>query len=338
MTEQNLRDYTTLRTPGKPAAWYELDTPEYSRELEKLIKQYRHRYILAGGSNTLFLGDFPGLVIHVSLKGVERLEENDDSVTVRVAAGEVWDDFVALSIKKGWYGLENLSLIPGTVGAAPVQNIGAYGKEAKDFIVRVDGFELETGVRQSFRNEDCEFGYRSSVFKAKLRESFVITHVVFKLSKTPAISTSYATLTAELDKRGLTQPTPAEVREAVIAVRSARLPDWHDTPNAGSFFMNPMVPREVAEELQKQYSDLPTYPADSPDQVKLPAAWLIDQAGLKNHWDGNVGTYEHQPLVIVTNGEATGAEIMAFARDIIKQVQARFGVTLTPEVTRVGHE
>ena len=338
METRNLADYTTLRTPGTAAAWYELDTTEYSRELEQLVKKYDQRCILAGGSNTLFIGDFPGLVIHVSLRGLEILEETSDHVFIRVGAGEVWDALVAHSLQKGWYGLENLSLIPGTVGAAPVQNIGAYGKEAKDFIVRVDGVEIETGVRRSFTNASCEFGYRMSTFKKNLRNSFVITHVVFRLSKQPVTEISYATLASELEQRGLATPSPQDVRDAVIRVRSARLPDWRKIPNAGSFFMNPIVPKAEADTLRAKHPDLPVYPTDSVEYLKLSAAWLIDQAGLKGHWSGNVGTYQTQPLVLVTNGEASGAEIMAFAHDIMSTVQERFGVTLTPEVTRVGHE
>ena len=285
---------------------------------------------IGGGSNLLFTGDFDGMILHSAIKGFEVVSENEDEVLVRAGAGEVWDDFVAYTVEKGWYGAENLSLIPGEVGASAVQNIGAYGVEAKDLIVKVDTLEVETGKERVFGNDDCGYAYRESVFKHALKGKYIVTHVTYRLSKHPSYRLDYGNVRAELEKRGC-ELTLENVRRTIIDIRESKLPDPKVQGNAGSFFMNPIVPRPLFEELLGKYPSMPFYEVDA-ERVKIPAAWMIDQCGWKGKQLGHAGVHSKQALVLVNCGGATGREIIALSEEIQRSVFDKFGVRISPEV------
>ena len=285
---------------------------------------------IGGGSNLLFTGDFDGMILHSAIKGFEVVSENEDEVLVRAGAGEVWDDFVAYTVEKGWYGAENLSLIPGEVGASAVQNIGAYGVEAKDLIVKVDTLEVETGKERVFGNEECGYAYRESVFKHALKGKYIVTHVTYRLSKHPSYRLDYGNVRAELEKRGC-ELTLENVRRTIIDIRESKLPDPKVQGNAGSFFMNPIVPRPLFEELQGKYPSMPFYEVNA-ERVKIPAAWMIDQCGWKGKQLGHAGVHSKQALVLVNCGGATGQEIIALSEEIQRSVFDKFGVRISPEV------
>ena len=258
------------------------------------------------------------------------LSENADEVIVRAGAGEVWDDFVAYTVDKGWYGAENLSLIPGEVGASAVQNIGAYGMEAKDLIVQVETVEVASGEERIFENSECGYAYRESVFKHSLKGQYIVTKVSYRLSKTPSYHLDYGNVRAELEKRGC-ELTLNNVRQTIIDIREAKLPDPKVQGNAGSFFMNPIVPRVQFESLLAVYPQMPHYEVDA-ERVKIPAAWMIDQCGWKGKRMGNAGVHDKQALVLVNAGGATGKEIIALSQEIQKSVFDKFGVSISPEV------
>ena len=285
---------------------------------------------IGGGSNLLFTGDFDGMILHSAIKGFEVVSENEDEVLVRAGAGEVWDDFVAYTVEKGWYGAENLSLIPGEVGASAVQNIGAYGVEAKDLIVKVDTLEVETGKERVFGNEECGYAYRESVFKHAPKGKYIVTYVTYRLSKHPSYRLDYGNVRAELEKRGC-ELTLENVRQTIIDIRESKLPDPKVQGNAGSFFMNPIVPRPLFEELQGKYPSMPFYEVDA-ERVKIPAAWMIDQCGWKGKQLGRAGVHNKQALVLVNCGGATGQEIIALSEEIQRSVFDKFGVRISPEV------
>ena len=285
---------------------------------------------IGGGSNLLFTGDFDGMILHSAIKGFEVVSENEEEVLVRAGAGEVWDDFVAYTVEKGWYGAENLSLIPGEVGASAVQNIGAYGVEAKDLIVKVDTLEVETGKERVFGNEECGYAYRESVFKHALKGKYIVTYVTYRLSKHPSYRLDYGNVRAELEKRGC-ELTLENVRQTIIDIRESKLPDPKVQGNAGSFFMNPIVPRPLFEELQGKYPSMPFYEVDA-ERVKIPAAWMIDQCGWKGKQLGHAGVHNKQALVLVNCGGATGQEIIALSEEIQRSVLDKFGVRISPEV------
>ena len=286
--------------------------------------------VLSGGNNILFTRDYDGLLLTPVSQRIALLGEEEGTVHVRADAGVEWDDLVEWAVQRGLWGLENLSLIPGKAGAAPVQNIGAYGCEAKDAIERVHMFCVENCKCMTLDAAHCCFGYRESIFKHDLRGRVVITAVDIRLSRTPQPRLGYGDVEREVEARGGT--TLRNIREAVCAIRRAKLPDPAVTGNAGSFFKNPVVGREEAERLSALYPDMPHYPAADPSQVKLAAGWLIDRAGLKGHSEGRVGIHPRQALVIINLGGATGTEIVAFARKVQEQVKKRFGVEIEPEV------
>ncbi|MCD7925770.1 MAG: UDP-N-acetylmuramate dehydrogenase [Bacteroides sp.] len=285
---------------------------------------------IGGGSNLLFTADYAGTVLHSAIRGYEVVDEDDREVKVRVGAGEVWDDFVPYAVGNGWYGAENLSLIPGEVGASAVQNIGAYGAEAKDLIVKVETLAVETGAERVFSNEECRYAYRESIFKKELRGKYIVTYVTYCLSKQPVFNLEYGNVQGELAKRGC-EVTLENVRNTIIAVREVKLPDPKVQGNAGSFFMNPMVPRARFEALQQQYPDMPHYDVDG-DRVKIPAAWMIDRCGWKGKQVGRAGVHTKQALVLVNCGGATGDEVISLARQIQESVQQKFGISISPEV------
>ncbi|MCW3479319.1 UDP-N-acetylmuramate dehydrogenase [Neisseriaceae bacterium JH1-16] len=286
---------------------------------------------LGGGSNLLFTRDYPGLVVKVALRGVQVLADDGDTVLVEAAAGETWHDFVCHTLAEGWAGLENLSLIPGTVGAAPIQNIGAYGVEVKDRLDSVVCADLsDGGAEVILANADCRFGYRDSVFKHEAAGRLLVTAVRFRLSRHAALKTGYGDIQRELDAQGIATPTAQDVARAVIAIRQSKLPDPAVLGNAGSFFKNPVIDAEAAAALLARFPTLPHYPA-ADGRVKLAAGWLIDQAGLKGYRQGAAGVHEKQALVLVNHGGASGSEIRALAQHVQDTVRARYGVELEPE-------
>ncbi|PXX49158.1 UDP-N-acetylmuramate dehydrogenase [Aquitalea magnusonii] len=286
---------------------------------------------LGGGSNLLLTRDYPGLVVRMALRGIRLLEESADSVLVEAAAGENWHDFVRYSLQQGWYGLENLSLIPGTVGACPVQNIGAYGVEVKDRITQVVCADLHAqGARVVLDNADCRFAYRDSIFKHEAAGRLLVTAVRFQLSRQPQLKTGYGDIRQELEKRGISHPTPLDVSDVVMAIRASKLPDPAVLGNAGSFFKNPVVEQGQADALLQRFPALPHYPA-GPGRVKLAAGWLIEQAGLKGYRQGDAGVHARQALVLVNHGQASGSQMWALARHVQDAVRQRYGVELEAE-------
>ena len=287
--------------------------------------------VMGGGNNIVFTKDIEKSIIFPRNCNIEIIAENTESVTIRVGAGLEWDELVEWAVERNLWGLENLSLIPGKVGAAPVQNIGAYGAEAKDCITNVEMYSPETDNFITLAAEHCGFGYRESVFKHSLKGRVIITAVEFRLSKVENPKLNYGDICAEVEKRG--GATLRNIREAICTIRRSKLPDPAETGNAGSFFKNPIVERSVAEALLAQYPNMPLYPAADPECVKLAAGWLIDHCGLKGYSEGNVGVHSRQALVLInTTGEATGAEVIAFARKVQSTVLEKFAIQIDTEV------
>jgi UDP-N-acetylmuramate dehydrogenase len=301
-----------------------------------LLDRYNHRespfLVIGEGSNLLFTEDFQGLVLNPCMTGVELLEDDGSRLVVKVGAAENWDSWVQHATEKGWYGLENLSLIPGSVGSAPVQNIGAYGTELKDHFAWLDAWDLEQKKLVRMNGKDCRFGYRDSIFKSGQKGRYIITHVAFSLSRTPHLNLGYGNLETAFARAG--GSTPLDLRNVVIKVRNQKLPDPSKTGNAGSFFKNPLVDRTIFKCIRVEHQDVPHYP-DTDNQVKIPAAWLIEKSGWKGKRTGNVGTWPTQPLVIVNYGGATGSEILEFSEQIREDVDRKFGVYLEREVNVV---
>ncbi|MDI9355501.1 MAG: UDP-N-acetylmuramate dehydrogenase [Chitinophagaceae bacterium] len=288
-------------------------------------------FIIGGGSNILFLHDYEGIILKISLMGITLITEDSDTVVIKVGAGVIWDNFVSFCVKKNYGGIENLSLIPGTVGASPIQNIGAYGVEIKECIERVYALDVILQKECSFSAEECQFDYRNSIFKNSLKGKKIITKVLFRLSKKPKINISYPDVQKKLKERGILYPTLLDIRKAIIHIRTEKLPDPHVLGNAGSFFKNPIISFSDFQRIQKQYPDIIGY-KQSHSFVKIPAAFLIEKSGWKGKRIGMVGTYPKQPLVIVNYDNATGKEIWDFARMIQKSVFDLFGIQLEPEV------
>jgi len=298
--------------------------------------EYQHslRLIIGGGSNILFTADFEGLVIRNCLKGISVVAETEEKIVVQAAAGENWHEFVQWCIAKGFGGLENLSLIPGCVGASPMQNIGAYGVEIKDVFKSLTALDLSTGQERVFTKEDCKFAYRESVFKTIYKNKYLITSVSFELTKKPVINSSYGAIAEELKKMGALNPGIAEVSKAVISIRQSKLPDPLVTGNAGSFFKNPEVPASHYTVLKSRFPELVAYPLES-GKYKLAAGWLIEQAGLKGYEKNGAAVHTRQALVLVNTGTATGEAVLALSTEIIEKVKIKYGVTLEREVNIV---
>lgn len=285
---------------------------------------------IGGGSNLLFTKDYPGVILHSAIKGISVVSETDEFVEVRVGAGEVWDDFVAYTVGKQWYGAENLSLIPGEVGASAVQNIGAYGVEAKDLIVAVDTISVDTAECRTFMNAECGYAYRISIFKGELKGKYIVTHVTYRLRKQPVYHLDYGNIRAELEKEGC-EVNLDNLRRIIIRIREAKLPDPAVIGNAGSFFMNPIVPESKFMALQEVYPQMPHYAAGE-GRVKIPAGWMIDQCGWKGRALGKAGVHDKQALVLVNRGGATAQEIVHLAEEIVRSVDEKFGIQIHPEV------
>lgn len=304
-------------------------------DLQELIQhpiyQKAEKLIIGGGSNVLFRSDFDGIVIRNQLKGKEVIVETEEEVLVKAAGGEVWHELVMWCIQKGYGGLENLSLIPGCVGASPMQNIGAYGTELKDVFESLEAMNLNDGTVRRFDKQECKFGYRESVFKHELKNQYMIISVTYKLNKKAVINTSYGAINDELRLMGIEHPGMKEVSDAIIRIRKSKLPDPCVTGNAGSFFKNPEVKGSAYEQLKKANPDLVAYELPN-GNYKLAAGWLIEKSGLKGYKMGNAAVHDKQALVLINTGDATGEEIYSLSEYVLKTVFAKFGVKLEREV------
>jgi UDP-N-acetylmuramate dehydrogenase len=306
---------------------------ESEEDLQKLLKdEYffsQTFWHIGQGSNLLFLSDFNGIIIHSGIKGIEKLKEDENQILLKAGASEDWDSFVAYCVDKGWGGIENLSGIPGEVGASAFQNIGAYGVEASDCIEEVHTYFLETGEKKIFSKEECDYAYRHSFFKEpETRGLYYITHVVYRLSKKPEYKLDYGNIKSYLEGKEINLPT---VREAILSIRNAKLPDPKVLGNAGSFFINPYICTAHYEGLKKKYPSMPHYPVND-EVVKVPAAWLIDQCGWKGKSLGGAAIHDRQPLVIVNQDNATGNDIALLAEEVCRTVKEKFKIELQPEV------
>ncbi len=300
-----------------------VDSPLYKKET---------KLILGGGSNILFTKDFQGLIVHIELKGIETVTETDERIVIKVGAGESWHDFVMHCVNRDWGGIENLSLIPGTVGAAPIQNIGAYGVEIAKVIESVEGVDASTGLVRLFTKDECRFEYRESAFKVELKEKIFISSVTLTLTKKNHLfDIHYGAIKDTLKLHRVDEITVKQISDAVIQIRQSKLPDYRKVGNAGSFFKNPTMAKERLQELQKSYPSIPSYPFDS-QTVKVPAGWLIQECGWKGKRMNNVGVHPLQALVLVNYGGGTGEEILQLAEQIQTSVKEKFQVNLTPEV------
>lgn len=305
----------------------EYETVEEAQQIAGMLRESAIPYIIiGGGSNLLLTKDFDGIVVHSALKGYAI--EGDRMVC---GSGMVWDDIVAISLNAGLYGAENLSLIPGDVGASAVQNIGAYGVEAQDLIRQVEAVEISTGRLQVIDAADCQYGYRQSRFKQAWKNCYLITKVTYQFSKTFVPKLDYGNIRSELARKGIADPTALQLRETIIDIRRAKLPDPAVEGNAGSFFMNPIVGRGKYEQLASQYEGMPHYEVDA-DRVKIPAGWMIDQCGWKGKSLGRAGVHDKQALVLVNRGGATGSEIVTLCETIRRDVNDKFGIDIHPEV------
>lgn len=328
--DYSLLPHNTFGMDVKASVFIEYASVKELKEVLSLYVKDNQWLHIGKGSNLLFTGDFSGIILHSAIKGYEVIHEDTKEVVVRVGAGEVWDDFVAMTVENEWYGAENLSLIPGEVGASAVQNIGAYGVEAKDLIVGVEAIEVSTGKESIFKNEECGYAYRESVFKSSLKYQYLVTHVSYRLKKTPCYHLDYGNIRLELEKQKA-RLTLANVRQAIISIREAKLPDPKLQGNAGSFFMNPVISRKHFEALLVDYPLMPHYEVDA-ESIKIPAAWMIDQCGWKGKRLGRAGVHDKQALVLVNLGGAVGAEVIALSEAIQKSVYEKFGINILPEV------
>ncbi|CAK7033848.1 UDP-N-acetylmuramate dehydrogenase [Parabacteroides sp. APC149_11_2_Y6] len=329
----SLEGHNTFHLPVKTRWFMEYASEEeLSRILHDEYFQECRSLHIGEGSNLLFINDFNGIILHSRIKGISVEEETEHSVLLRVGAGENWDDVVAYAVEHGWGGIENLSLIPGEAGAAAIQNIGAYGVEIKDVIETVETYNQLSFEKRIFSNRECEYGYRRSYFKDEKNDPYIVTYITIRLNKQPQFSVQYGNLEDELSK--YPEITLQAVRDAVIAIRRRKLPDPAELGNAGSFFMNPVIPVAQFEKLKVQYPDIPSYPAGD-GKIKVPAGWMIEQCGFKGKSHGAVGVYEKQALVLVNLGDARGYEIALVAESIRTAVQDKFGIEIMPEVKYV---
>jgi UDP-N-acetylmuramate dehydrogenase len=333
ISSASLKPYNTF---GIEAMAKELVIITSLEELRELLPRLRtEKFIfLGGGSNVLFINDFDGLAVINQIMGLSSRPVNENEFHVSAKSGESWHEFVLWTLKNGYYGLENLSLIPGTVGASPMQNIGAYGVEFRDVCIQVDALELSTGELKSFNYSECEFGYRESVFKRALKDKFFIYEVHLKLSKNSPLKVSYGNIQDVLKIKGINHPNHRDISNAVIEIRSSKLPNPKDLGNAGSFFKNPVVEKSQANNLLKEFPNAPNYPDGN--MVKIPAGWLIEQCGFKGYREGNVGSHKDQALVIVNYGGATGKEVYDYSEKVIAEVKKRFNFVLEREVNMIS--
>lgn len=327
----SLKSFNTFGIEAKAKSFVAVHSLD---ELKTVLAEHaaEPKFILGGGSNMLLTQDIEALVIHIDLKGKRILNEDDDFVWVESMAGENWHEFVLWTIDQNFGGLENMSLIPGNVGTTPVQNIGAYGTEIKDTFVSCDAMKIDNQTMRTFSKEDCRFGYRESIFKQEAKNQYIITSVVFKLTKrNHNINTSYGDITKELALQNVTVPTLKDVSNAVIAIRQSKLPDPKVLGNSGSFFKNPVISRSHFEKVQAQFPEIKFFEV-SPTEVKVPAGWLIEQAGYKGFRKGDAGVHKNQALVLVNYGSATGQEILALSREVQQAVFDKYSIAIEAEV------
>jgi UDP-N-acetylmuramate dehydrogenase len=327
----NLKEHNTFGIDVKCRRFIEFESVEELLQIvNSLTDADKPLMVLGGGSNMLFTADYEGTVLHSAIKGHVAVQ-TDEGIMLRCGSGEVWDDIVSLCVSNRMYGAENLSLIPGDVGASAVQNIGAYGAEAKDIILKVEAVDLQTGKMCEFTNEECEYAYRKSKFKGEWRNRFVITYVTYKLSEVFCPCLDYGNIRAELEKRNIKVPTAEQLRNVIIDIRNEKLPDPKVEGNAGSFFMNPVVPKAKYEELVARFGNVPHYSVDDNNE-KIPAGWMIDQCGWKGKSLGKAGVHSRQALVLVNRGGAEGKDIVALCDAIKRDVKDKFGIDIVPEV------
>jgi UDP-N-acetylmuramate dehydrogenase len=326
----SLRPYNTFGIEANARRFANVENLD---QLRSIVETNKDLFVLSGGSNILLTRDIEKPVVHIQLKGIEVIPGNDsDHTLVRAQAGENWHEFVTWCIANDLGGLENLSLIPGQVGTSPMQNIGAYGVEIKDVFHELEALEIESGRIVKFSAKDCRFGYRESVFKNELKGKFIILNVTFSLTKrNHKLVTDYGAISSELAERGIENPTIKDISRVVIAIRQSKLPDPKELGNSGSFFKNPVIPKEQLESLKETYPDMPFYNIDSRD-VKVPAGWLVEQSGFKGKRFGDAGVHAKQALVLVNHGDATGEEILNLSKRIQAEVLRRFGIELATEV------
>lgn len=327
----SLKNYNTFGIEAKAKQFIAVHSLE---ELKTVLIENptEKKFILGGGSNMLLTQDIDALVIHIDLKGKKIIKENDDFVWVESQAGENWHEFVLWTIEQDFGGLENMSLIPGNVGTTPVQNIGAYGAEIKDRFVSCQAMAIANQEMRTFQNEECHFGYRESIFKNEVKDQYIITSVIFKLTKrNHTINTSYGDILGELKKNNIQNPSLKDVSNAVIAIRQSKLPDPKELGNSGSFFKNPIVPKSDFEKIHQQFPEMKYYEV-SDTEIKVPAGWLIEQAGFKGKRFGDAGVHKNQALVLVNYGNATGQEILAVSKNIQDTVFKTFGIRIEAEV------
>ena len=331
----SLRKLNTFQIDVQAACFCEVTSVDELKEaLDYQKKQDLPLLILGSGSNILFTKDFNGLVVKINLKGTKKVKNDATHIYIRVGAGEIWHDFVKFCIANNYAGVENLSLIYGTVGAAPMQNIGAYGVEIKDIFEDLEALNIETGEIRTFNNEECKFGYRESIFKNELKGKYIITSVTFRLgnkTKKPKLSIAYGDIQKTLLEMRIPAPTIADVSAAVVTIRTSKLPIPAQIGNAGSFFKNPTIKKKVFEKLKKKFENMPSFPVDD-DNVKIPAGWLIEQCELKGLRVGEAGVHAKQALVLVNYGKAKGQEIKDLADKVQETVKEKFGITLSMEV------
>lgn len=326
---QSLKNYNTFGIDTNAQQFVSVNSIS---ELKDILSNNKEIFILGGGSNMLLTQDISKLVVHIDIKGKEIVEENDDFVIVKAQAGENWHEFVLWCIDQNFGGIENLSLIPGNVGTTPIQNIGAYGVEIKDTMFSCEALNKKTLAIETFTNAQCKFEYRESVFKNELKDKYIITSVSFKLSKrNHNVSTTYGAIETELVQQNIKNPTLKDVSNAVIAIRQSKLPDPKELGNSGSFFKNPIVSNEIYEKAKALHPEMPHYVV-SETHVKVPAGWLIEQAGFKGKRFGDAGVHKNQALVLVNYGAATGAEIVALSKNIQQTILEQFGIAIEAEV------
>ena len=332
--DYDLNDLNTFHVRVKAGFFSEIEKEQDFLELIKTSEfKDNEKLFLGGGSNILFTKDFDGIVILNKLKGIEILKEDDENVWIKAMGGEMWNDLVLFSVQKGYWGIENLSLVPGTVGASPVQNIGAYGIELKDVLENVEAYEVSTGSKKVFSRGECEFDYRDSIFKNKLKGKYFITAIILKLSKKQNLNADYRALQDYLEKNKIKIKNSKGVSDAIAEIRKSKLPDPKILGNDGSFFKNFYIDGTKLTELKNIYPEIPYFEENA--QIKIPSGWLIEQCGWKGKKIGNVGVYDKQALVLVNYGGATGEEILNLANQIIDSVQQKFGLKLIPEVNLI---
>ncbi|MGV9004344.1 UDP-N-acetylmuramate dehydrogenase [Flavobacterium sp.] len=327
----SLKNYNTFGIEAKAKQFVAIHSTE---ELKTVLENYSNdkKFILGGGSNMLLTQNIDALVIHIDLKGKKVINQDDDFVWVESQAGESWHEFVLWTIDQGFGGLENMSLIPGNVGTTPVQNIGAYGREIKDTFVSCEAMEISSHTMRTFTKEECNFGYRESVFKQEAKDQYIITAVVYKLTKrNHKINTSYGDITKELTDKNIITPSLKDVSNAVIAIRQSKLPNPKELGNSGSFFKNPVVAKEDFLKVQVKFPEIKYYEV-SPNEVKVPAGWLIEHSGLKGYRKGDAGVHKNQALVIVNYGNASGKELLDLSKFVQKTVFDKYGITIETEV------